>query len=360
MFLATKCLNEYLKEKEENKKNFKVLSFPSGKGEEMLINIKGVSVSPTKRKDGRYQGYYSDGKQKQYVYGRTIPELEEKIRKVMKTGIKVKHKVMNGVPLDFNAFAMYYFENFRKRKVTPATYRGDFNRYNNYIKLYFNKRNIRNITPADCQSLIDDISAQGKGKTADEVFSLLSVIFGAGIKHGILQRSPLDIVYHERHERKNGKVLTLEIVKKLQKRLISHPFAPVYMIALFTGLRPNELKTIKIENDFIISVNSKRKNGKVEYKKIPIMRELRPYLDKPFKIPPYERLRVEFKALMPEYSLKDLRKTFNSRCIECGINEIVRKLWMGHSLGELGKAYTELSDEFMLKETQKFYFFAPI
>ena len=90
------------------------------------------------------------------------------------------------------------------------------------------------------------------------------------------------------------------------------------------------------------------------------MRELRPYLEKPFTVPPYERLRVEFKALMPEYSLKDLRKTFNSRCIECGINEIVRKLWMGHSLGELGKAYTELSDDFMLKEAQKFYFFAPI
>lgn len=40
-----------------------------------------------------------------------------------------------------------------------------------------------------------------------------------------------------------------------------------------------------------------------------------------------------------------------------GINETARKIWMGHSLGALGKAYTELSDEFFLQEAQKFYFF---
>ena len=42
------------------------------------------------------------------------------------------------------------------------------------------------------------------------------------------------------------------------------------MLALYTGLRPNELYTAKIEGNFIVAINSKRKNRKLEYKKIPI------------------------------------------------------------------------------------------
>ena len=49
-------------------------------------------------------------------------------------------------------------------------------------------------------------------------------------------------------------------------------------IALYTGLRPNELSSAKIDGDFIIALNSKRKNGKVEYKRIPIINALRPYI----------------------------------------------------------------------------------
>ena len=91
------------------------------------------------------------------------------------------------------------------------------------------------------------------------------------------------------------------------------------------------------------------------------MHELKPFLTGDFvKIPQYNALREHFKAILPEFTLKDLRKTFNSRCIECGINNIVRKIWVGHSLTELEKAYTELSDDFFLQEAQKFYFFKKI
>ena len=49
----------------------------------------------------------------------------------------------------------------------------------------------------------------------------------------------------------------------------------------------------------------------------------------------------------------DLRTTFYSRCLEGGVADIAQRLFVGHSLGELGNAYTDVSDEYLLKEGKK-------
>lgn len=72
-----------------------------------------------------------------------------------------------------------------------------------------------------------------------------------------------------------------------------------------------------------------------------------------------QRIREKFRALLPGHSLKDTRETFNTRCIECGVNETARKLFMWHSLGALGNAYTDLSDEFLLSEGEKIKYDLP-
>ena len=50
------------------------------------------------------------------------------------------------VPATFNEFAMYYFENFKKRKVSPETYKGDLYRYNKHIAPHFKDVPIKKIT----------------------------------------------------------------------------------------------------------------------------------------------------------------------------------------------------------------------
>lgn len=214
---------------------------------------------------------------------------------------------------------------------------------------------IKRITPESCQILIDGIKERGLGKTADEVYCILNGIFKAAIKHQIIKFNPLDITVHITHERETGIAFTKAEEKRLLDYFAGTPYQLMYAVALYTGLRPNEYKTAKIDGRFIVAVNSKQKGGKILYKKIPITPMLAPYLEGVselnFFVP--HILREKMQTVFPFHTLKDLRKTFNSRCEECGVLDVARKLFMGHSLGKLDNTYTGVSDSFLLKEGEK-------
>ena len=251
-------------------------------------------------------------------------------------------------------FTLYFFETHRKGKVTEQTYKCDAGRLKNYIFPAFGKIPLNKITPDKCQALLRSIQDQGKGKTADEIYSLLSIIFKGAIAYGIIQKSPLAIVQHQKHVKESGSALTREEEKLLFTRLTEPNFRIALAISLFTGLRPNELSTAKIEKDFIVAINSKRKNGKVEYKKIPIINRLRPYIQNGIpELPTPQLLRRRIQAALPTHKLYDLRTTFYTRCDEYGVAAPARDEFVGHSAGALTNAYRDLSDEYLLREGRK-------
>lgn len=265
----------------------------------------------------------------------------------------VKDNNSNNVPTTFDSFALFYFDNFRAEKVTAKTFQSDKGRYNKYLQPFFKQTPLKKITPADCKKLLDGVKEQGKGKTADELHSLLNVIFKSAIAHGLIDRNPLDIVLHISHSRKNGKALTKDEEQHLKSALKGSQHLPAFMILLYAGLRPNELKTVKIDGDFIIAQNSKRKNKKIEFKKIPIIKALKPYVLAPFKLSAPYTLREHLKRILPNHILYDLRTTFYTRCDEFGVSAAARDEFVGHSGGALTDAYRNLSDDYLLKESKK-------
>ena len=82
---------------------------------------------------------------------------------------------------------------------------------------------------------------------------------------------------------------------------------------------------------------------------------LKPYVDGIDSIEFFtlERLRKKMRALLPDHRLYDLRTTFYTRCQECNVAPAARDEFVGHSSGILVETYTDLSDEFLLKEGQK-------
>ena len=321
---------------------------------DMIINMPGVSINRKPRKDGRYQGYVNTETGRLYVYGKSIDEVCAKIKFNLTCERKRKKPSFGNYPNTFHSFTMYYFETFRKRKVAERTFYNDRLRYEKYIKPFFNETPLKKITPGDCQELLDSIERQGKGKTLDEIYSMLSLIFKTAIKHGLISMNPIEIVFHVKHEKKHGSALTKVEEETLIKALEGSRWLPGYMLMLYTGLRPNELKTAKIDGPFIVAINSKRKNRKIEYKRIPISKKLQPYLKHEIKFTTLNLMRERFRKILPGHKLYDLRTTFYSRCKECGLSEHAIKYFMGHSLGEIANAYTDLSDDFLIAEMQKF------
>lgn len=112
------------------------------------------------------------------------------------------------------------------------------------------------------------------------------------------------------------------------------------------------LGCISLDGDFIKTVNSKRKTKKVEYKRIYVCDRLRVLLPAGgnFYICDLNKLRAKIRDVVPEHKLYDLRITFNTRCKELGVADHARMHFMGHSLGTLGNAYTDLSDDYLHKE----------
>lgn len=286
--------------------------------------------------------------------GKTIELAKANMIEKMKTAKPIE-KTSQEIPKTFKEFAFFYFENFRKFKVKECTYEKDLVRLEKYLIPLFGSRQIAKISPIDCKNLFDRVRSDGKSKTSEELRSILSVIFKGAISHGLLERSPLDVVLHIKHERISGCALTKQEETVLLESVRGTVYAPIFALALYTGLRPNEFSTAKIKGDFIVSVNSKRKSSKTEYKRIPICDKLRPYLPsaETFIVPTLNRVREKIKEILPDHKLYDLRTTFNSRCVELGVADYARMHFMGHSLGALGNAYTDLSDSYLLKEGRK-------
>lgn len=267
------------------------------------------------------------------------------------------------IPSTFHSFALYYFENFRIEQVTSQTYEKDLNRYNNHLKPFFNEKELRLITPTDCKIILKTVKDAGKGKTADELRTLMNAIFNAAIKHRLLEFNPLSTVLHIQHDRKEGQALTQNDEQKLLAWLPTCDCAVELALMLFCGLRANEVENPKFppieENGFIKAVNSKRHfrdKSKIEFKFIPICDRLRSFLKNGIDIRHTAKTaRRRLKEILPSYTLKDLRTTFFTKCQIYGVAESALKEFMGHSFGKLGNAYSDLTKhkDYLLKEGKK-------
>ena len=251
---------------------------------------------------------------------------------------------------------------FKKGKIAFQTWQS----YESYIKKYFNeefrKRLITEIRTGDLDLFMRQFEDNPRGY--EDMRTVLNQIFKYTIASGIISHNPVTLVPFKRAERKKrNRMSDIQIFAFLNriKQPIYDRIRQLAYVLYFFGIRPCEVDDeAHFENGFLICRNRKRKNGKIEYKKIPIPKQARGLIkfDEPIKPSlSYERwLDIMKDALGDGFTPYNLRHTFASLCSEKVKPEVV-DLWMGDSPERLvGKVYVHFSDEFMRSQMNKVHF----
>ena len=265
----------------------------------------------------------------------------------------------------FSEFSERWFENIHKNKVVAETYSTDYATFKRHVLPFFGDQRLCSITSADCIDFISGMRAKGHDRTTESCDGLLRQVFQYAVDSELIRKNPMATIKRVKSERINGVPLTKDEEKAFLRSLRGTKYEALFVTSLYTGVRPCELPSVRIEGEFIVAQNRKQKNPKkIVFKKIPITPMLRPYLPKLREaLQHWDELtshntsfyRDEFRRHCPgRHTFYDLRTTFATRCQECGASEQAVQAWMGHSPSTLlGRVYTKLSDEYLLSEGKK-------
>ena len=218
---------------------------------------------------------------------------------------------------------------------------------------------IRDIRAVDLNEILKDVQP----RKYEELRTLFNGIFKYAMASGAIQTNPVALIQFKRTERVNRESLSKTEIKTFLKRVKEAKYDSIRQFAYvlyFFGLRPCEIdEETHREGDFLITRNRKRKNGKIEYKKIPIPTQAQELIDwdKPLTTA-LHRLKINdiMKELLDGKTAYCLRHTFATTCQQYVRPDIV-DIWMGDSPTRLvGRVYTHFPDEFMLENMMKVEF----
>lgn len=359
------------KEAEEKKQKNVILAFLrknkkeiSNMSKSKQEKIKKIIERPPRYHKGTYEKRALIDGIELYACGGSSEDCERKFlteitKKILSEETQEKSRVKTSTV--FSEWAELWFDQVFKPNVTPTTFENEYYRYKKYLRPAFGKMKLREIKPMDCVKFFNGLLERDLGRTAESCYGDLNRIFKFALESNLIDKNPMSALKPIKSERKNGVPLSKEEEKLLLEEIRGQKHEAVLILALYTGLRPCEHSSARIEGDFIVAQNRKQKNvKKIVFKKIPITPMLRPYLpiiqacmEKDWASYTVEAHKT-IRKILPNHRLYDLRTTFATRCQECGVPDTVVQVWLGHKAKTLlGQVYTKFSDDFLLKEGKK-------
>ena len=189
--------------------------------------------------------------------------------------------------------------------------------------------------------------------------------FTEAVRLDIVERNPVENVKGIKHAYQNGRSLERTEEKELLRVAKKTDLYPLIVFYLLTGARPSEPLALRWED---VKAKTIRIRGTKTLKSdriLPLSKELKALLNsipkKSEYVFPYdyqaiqkrfERLR---KKLSFDCTLKDLRHTFGTRCLESGVSMKTVQKWLGHTnYTTTANIYSHITTEFEQKELEKF------
>lgn len=166
--------------------------------------------------------------------------------------------------------------------------------------------------------------------------------FREAVRLGYIDKNPVDYVKNVSHTYDNGRALERDEEREfMQAAKADTQYYPLFVFYLLTGARPSEPLTITWQDVTADYIRIRGTKTQKSDRKLPLTDDIRALLatlprtgEKLFPFT-YAAVRKHFESVRQKLSfymtLKDLRHTFGTRCLESGVTMKTVQKWLGHS-----------------------------
>lgn len=252
------------------------------------------------------------------------------------------------------------WKEYKAKRVKPSTLRCIDIVIRLHVPDVLKERDIEDIRISDLERTIEAVKAE---RMRVYTYQVLNEALERAVRLEYATINPMRNVEAVKHRQKQGKALTRREVASFTAHLEGNQLSHLFCFYLWTGCRRSEAlamrwEDVDFENDVIYIPGTKTENS---YRTLPINEPLRQVLldmkprktGKLFDYQP-DHITHAFKALCPNHKLHDLRHTFATRCLECGVSIRVVQQWLGHaSITTTTKIYMHVIDDFQRQEAKK-------
>ena len=360
-----------------------------------------------KRKDGRWEGRYTIGRDPKTgkaviknVLGRTQAEVKEKLKRAIDENRGLD--VIKSGEYTVGKWLDLWYESYAKVKMRPSSYLTYRGYIDNHIKPYIGNISLSKLTTLDLQTLYKKLLAEGRvarieaqkqpkglsAKTVRNIHQIISSALKLAVEQRLIARNPADGCALPKAERKEMQTLPVEQLTSFLREAKDSGVFALYYIDLTTGLRRGELLGLKWSDidlekgDLRVQRQIGRINGKIiemplktknAYRTLPLsadaidvlMQQRRKTGNSEWVFPsptggpmsPDSVLhmlhRVLKRAGLPKVRFHDLRHTFATMALQNGVDVKTVSSVLGHySAGFTLDTYAHVTTDAQLKAAQ--------
>lgn len=223
---------------------------------------------------------------------------------------------------------------------------------------------LNNLTAIVIQKALNGVT---KSRTRLDLYSIYNHSLKMAYRHDLINKDISLLIDKPKHNRVVGKALTKNELAQFIEDIKYKRYEHFYMFCLLSGCRRSEAISLTWEDvDFDNkTIHIKGTKTLLSDRYIPLFKECENLFlkmqekEKNLKGKVFKHradyLTKQFKKICPNHKLHDLRHTFATRCLECGINIKIVQKWLGHSrLDTTASIYTHCQDDFVKSEALKF------
>ena len=217
-----------------------------------------------KRKDGRWEGRYTVGRDPETgkaiiknVLGKTQAEVKEKLKKAIEENVGIDYG--RAKTYTVGSWLEVWMENYAKIKLRPSTFKTSQGFLKNHIKPQIGSIPLADLTSLDLQRFykhrldggrVDRVEAKKKPKglapkTVRNIHQMIGSAYNLAIEQKLVTRNPTQGCALPKVEHKEMKTLTADQLSAFFQEARDSGVFALYYIDLTTGLRRGELLGLK-------------------------------------------------------------------------------------------------------------------